>query len=1003
MFNFFIRRYRITYLIIAAILILGLFSVFTMPKEADPEVKIPFAVVTAIYPGANPTDIEELVTNKLEEKIKNLENLQRYSSTSGQGFSSVFVEFNAEADLADSYQKLRDSVANIDLPSEVEDPHVTEIRMSDMPIATYNLTDHIDPKIIQTELESIQGVSKVEIVGNKEREFQVIINQLKLANFNISLGQIIGAIQSTNINMPAGSIKIEDYKYNVRVRGKIANANDLENIIIATYANSPIYLKDIAQIQDTFAEQKSKSRIGFFQKQSQETISLQVYKKTGGNIINIVDQADKLAAKHSNIEKTSDNAWFIRDTLKTLGISGLQTMVLIIILLFLILGIRGALITGFSVPLAFLMAFISLKAGGNTLNSMVLYSLIISLGLMVDNSIIIMEGINEYMVYHHEKPLQAAISSVRNFKWPIISGTLTTVAAFLPMLLVSGILGEYFAFIPKTITATLLSSLFVALIIIPTLSARFIKTHNNHENQHKKKISKRYHFCSDCLNKLKAKYGILMQNILQSKKRRRWVLASAWIVFILVLVMPILGFMKVEMFPFSDFDTFWVGIEMTPGTTLERTSQKAFEVEKIISQIPETKNYVTNIGSLISLNSMSGSKNGSHLATITVNLKPSKERKSKSFQIVEKLKPKLESIQGAKVSLEEASAGPPSGAPIEVRIFGPDLVKLAKISETVKNILINISGTQNIKDSLEESTPEFVFSVNRQMANYYGLSTADIAFALRTALHGSKVSQVNLFGDDIDIIVKYKDNLENLDDILVAPNITLGQVTQKSLEPSLLSILHRDGEKIVTVSSNISEKADLRKILKEFDKQKQNINLPAEFRIDVGGEVEDIEQSYRETFMSMIVAVILIAFILVLQFNSFRQPFIILLSLPLAVIGVILGFLILQMPFSFPAFLGIVSLAGIAVNDAIVLIDRVNKNIKSGLKKIPALVEAGQMRMQPIFLTSITTIAGVFPLIFANEIWRPFSLALIFGLIFSTVLTLVIVPVMFNALVRVKK
>jgi len=1027
--GFFIKNYRVTYLIIIAILILGLFSLSNLPREADPEVKIPFAVVNTIYPGASPSDVEELVTDKIEEKVKNLDNLRRYTSSSGQGFSSVFVEFEAEAELQPSYQKLRDAVdeAKPLLPEVVEDPIVTEIRVSDFPIVSYSIVADLDQSefkqyadLIATELEGISGVSKVDIIGASEREFGIFIDQTKLLNFNISLNQVISAISRANFNLPAGEIEIDGYKYNVRIKNKFESIDQLKKTVVATYNSSPIYLSDIAVIKDGYKDKKTDSKIGFSGRQAENTVSLQVYKKTGGNIINIVSQADKLIhdleqsdklPSYIEIEKTDDNAWYIKDSLNRLGASGLQTMFLIVAILFLVLGLRGAIITGLSVPIAFLMAFVALYIQGETLNSIVLYSLVISLGLMVDNSIIIMEGINEYITKYNKNPLEAAILSVWNFKWAITSGTMTTVAAFAPMLLVSGILGEYFSFIPKTISATLLSSLFVALVVIPTLASRFIKLRSNgyspdYKGRRSKKVGVRYQFCAHCVDKVRKIYQDKMKIILSSKRRRRQVLISAWILFFIAIAIPISGLMKIEMFPPIDFDRFLVTVELPPGTPLETTKQKTTEVEQIIGQIPELKNYLINLGSRLSLQGTSGS--GSHLATFTVNLVEQKKRQRKVSDITEQLRPKLKTIQNADIGIEQVAAGPPSGAPIEVRIFGQDLNILADLSTQVKTILNNIEGTVNIDDSLEQSTAEFSFVIDKQQANYYGLDVATVASTIRTAIYGAEASIVNVNGDDIDITVKYDQSsfttIDQVENILIftptGQSIPLKQIAALEVNPSLLAINHRNSSRIVTVTSFIQTDANLQQILSQFDQAREQINIPSGYNIQVGGEVEDIEQSYQETFLSMIIAIILIAFILVLQFNSFTQPLIILTALPLAIIGVIFGLNVMQMSFSFPVFLGIVSLAGIAVNDAIVLVDRVNKNLSTGMEKVEGIIEAGLARMQPIFLTSLTTIAGIIPLAFADEIWRGFSITLIFGLIFSTALTLVVIPILYVSFTR---
>jgi len=1013
--GFFIKNYRVTYLLLLAIFILGFYALFTLPREAIPEIKVPFAVVNTIYPGATPFDVEDLITDEIEEKIKNLDNLNQYMSSSNQGFSSIFVEFKAEADLKDSFQKLKDAVSQAEpfLPTEAERPQVIEIRFSDMPIVSYSLVSDMDlvelkkyADIIQSEIESIGGVSKSTIIGGLEREFQIIVDPVKLANFRVALNQIISVVSRTNFNMPSGVIEIDDFKYNVRVKGKFSSQQELEKVVLKTENGLPVYLGDVSVIKDTFKEKETESRIGFKNREAKNTISLQVFKKTGGNIINIVKSTDKAVSilreqgripLTITVEKSDDYSQYIKDDLNTLGKSGLQTMVLIMILLFIVLGLRGALISGFSVPIAFLMSFIFLFSQNQTLNSIVLFSLVISLGLMVDNSIIIMEGINEFRK-KGRTPLESSLLSVWNFKWPIVSGALTTVAAFLPMLLVSGIVGEFFSYIPKTITSTLISSLFVALIIIPTLSSKFLKKNNG---------QRRYKYCSRCIDKLRGKYERMMKGILFNKKKRRTILFSAWGAFFLLVLIPASGLMKIEMFPQVDFENFVVNIKLDPGSSLEKTNEITKKVEKTVNEIPELKSYVTSLGSYMSYESYSGSERGTHLSTVFVNLVSKEQRKRKSFEIAADLREKLKEVKKGEIRVEEVQAGPPSGAPIEVRLFGDDLKDLSLAAQKIITALKEIKGTLNIKTSLENSTSDFTFTVKKERLSYFGLDTVSLASFLRTALYGSTISKVSLDGEDIDVSLRYNkerikdaDDLENLLIFTSKGPIPLKEVAVVSLEPSPLSIDHRDGERIITITSQIQTGFNLQKILKEFNEK--DLNLPETVSLDIGGEIEEIAQSYKETFLSMILAVILIAFILVLQFNSFRQPFIIMFSLPLAIIGVIIGLNILRMPFSFTVFLGIVSLAGIGVNDAIVLIDRANKNIKSGKDRIPSLIEAGSARMQPIFLTSITTIAGVFPLIFADELWRGFSITLIFGLIASTSLTLIVIPILYNAISRKK-
>ncbi|RLC38068.1 hypothetical protein DRH27_03165, partial [Candidatus Falkowbacteria bacterium] len=1012
--------YRFTYLIIFAIFALGIYSLATLPREANPEVKIPFAVVTTVFPGATPTDMEELVTDKIEDKIKNLDNLRRYTSGSGQGVSSIFVEFEAEANLAESIQKLRDAVdtASPKLPNEAENPVVTEISATDIPIVTYSIVgDFTDPElkkfsdILEREFEQIPNVSKIVKSGELEREFQIIASQTKLANFGISLGQVVSAINRTNFSLPSGSIEVDGFNYNVRVEGRFQTIENLSDIVITTYNDTPIYLRDIALIKDSFKERRTESRIGFPGRDPRPTISLQIYKKTGGNILDIVDNSQMYIdtlfengtlPQNLSIIKTNDNSTFIREDLSRLGTSGIQTMILIVIILMAVLSLRGALITGLAVPFAFLMAFIFLKIEGMTLNSLVLFSLVLSLGLMVDNAIIINEGVDEYISKYKKKPLEAAMLSVWNYKWAITAGTMTTVAAFLPMLLVSGILGEYLATLPMTISATLISSLFVAIIIIPTLVSRFIKIKPRDNGTYTHRDKKRHQFVRAIRKNLQEKYKAVLRNILPHKKKRRLAIASVWILFFLAIAVPITGLMKIEMFSDVDVDYFIINLTLPVGTALENTKLKAEEVEKIVAEIPELDNYVVNIGQSMSADFFSGSGAGaSHKASIIANLVPKKERDRKSYEISEDIRPELDSVQGIDATLESISAGPPTGAPIEVRVTGDDTKILVGITKNIEDYFKNINGVINIKNNISNAAGDFTFRIDKQKANYYGLDMISVASTLRNAIFGTSASVVNLGGEDVDITVKYNEDefttvndLENL--LITTPRgefIPLKQIAEVKLEPSLLSINHRDGDNVIIVTADIETGAILQDILNDFDAWKKSQNLPESYNIEVGGEVEDIEKSFQETFLSMIVAIILITFILVLQFNSFRQPFIILFTLPLAIIGVIFGLNLLGQPFSFPAFIGIVALTGIVVNDAIVLIDRINKNLNVGMEYFEGIIEGGVARMQPIFLTSITTIAGIFPLLFADELWFGLSITVIFGLIFSTVLTLIIIPI----------
>lgn len=1033
--GFFIKNFRFSYLLIIAIILLGTSSLFSLPRESDPEVQIPFGMVTTIYSGASPEDIEYLITNKLESEIEKLEDIKEITSNSGLGFSSIFVEFDAEIEMKEATRKLRDAVDSIkyQLPSEANDPMVTEIRANDFPLATFSLfgnysnsqlQDYAD--LIQKELENIKGVSKAPILGELKKEYQIIIDPQKIQGYKINISQVVATIASSNIALPLGNIEIDGYKYNLRTEGRFTEARVLNDLVIVYYQDQPIYLKDIAEVKDTFKDQATISRLAVQGSSPQNTMSLQVYKKTGGNILKIVDDAKnkieelketKKIPPDLDIKITNDNSVYIRKDLNTLGGSALQTILLIILIIFIAMGWKESSLAIFVIPLTFLSSFAFMKYIGFTLNSMTTFALVLSLGLLVDTAIVIMEGIFDGMEHKGLNAQEAVLYSIATFKWALISGTMTTISAFAPMLLVSGVMGEYLKYIPITVSFTLGASLFISLAILPTLASRILKKKKNryHEDHQKKKnlwqkiSNPEIPLLEKFLAPIKKEYEQKLMLLIKNKKKMRKLIFVFTILFLIATSFPITGLMKIEMFPEIDFDYFFINIETPAGTIIEETNQKTKLVEKYVSQIKECENYVTTIGASQGWYMMTDeTSNKSNLANITVNLIDAKERDLTSHQLVQRARDYFaqNNIEDMKISIPPMAAGPPSGAPVEVRITGEDLNQIIQISQDVKKILSEIEGPIDIKDNLENATGQFIINLDQSKLNYYNLSVNDIALFLRQSIYGIKASEVTKEGQSIDIKVKYdQDNFNNIEDInnmLLTTSkgpISLSTVAQIKLEPSLVSINHRNTQKIVNISSSLKEGYNANQVFQELEKKLENYNLPRNYFIDYGGEFEDIQKSFTEMFTSLIVAIILISAILILQFNSYRQPLIIMFMLPLSLIGVIFGLTILRLNFSITAFIGVLSLAGIVVNDAIVLISRINENIREcGIDFYEAIHEATVSRLQPIILTTATTVIGLLPLALRDPMWAGLSYSIIFGLSFATVLTLFVVPSLYTIL-----
>ncbi|PIR97317.1 MAG: hypothetical protein COT91_02025 [Candidatus Doudnabacteria bacterium CG10_big_fil_rev_8_21_14_0_10_41_10] len=1011
--SFFIRRSRLTVLIVVGIAIWGAVAGLSLPQEANPEVKIPFGVVTTVFPGASPTDVEELVTNKIEKKVENLDKVKLITSESSLSFSSVFVEFEASADLDKSIQDLKDAVSEVrGLPNEAEDPEAMGINFNDFPVVTFSVVGDLTDielknlgETIQKELESISGVSNVSVTGIREREISVKVNPGELERLGISINQVVGAMQAANISLPLGDVEVGELSYNVTSSGKFNSVEDLNNVVVKSSPAGSVFLSDVAKISDGLREAKSISRVSLDGGQPKPAISLQIFKRTGGNIIEIVDAAKEkienletegVIPVTAQVEVTNDVSQFIRQDFTTLRNSGLQTIVIIFILLTLALSFRKAVTAILSIPLVFMMALGILSLTGSTLNSLVLFSLVLSMGLLVDTIIVLLEGIHDGLKQGFS-PSEASIYSLQTYIWPVLAGVLTTISAFIPMFLVSGIMGEFLKTLPITIAATLGSSLFVGLVIMPGIAALLLRTGRKVDVE-KDTIFEKY-----LIHRTEALYSRFITRIIASRSLKRRFVGVLAGLFVVAVGLVALGIIPIQLFPVIDVDYFTVNIELLTGSPLESSNKITIEVENQILELSEVKNFVTNIG--VVLNTGEGGVGGSNenTAQIVVNLTVLNERDRKSFDIAADLREKFEGIAGATITVSELTAGPPTGAPVEIRITGNDFIDIDTAAGQVVGLLEEIDGVINIESDSKLSPPEFSFELVHDNMGRYGLTAASVATGLRAAVEGVTATNITLDGDDIDVVVTFSgskissvEELKNLG--IVSPSgqvVKLDQIARFEISPSLEVVRHRNLDRVVNIRGDV-EGTSSSVVKKVFEEKIAEVNLPKNVSAQFGGEVEDIQQSFTELWYSMIVAVILILFIMTVQFDSFKQPFIIILTLPLAVIGVVFGTFILGLEFGFATFLGVVALSGIVVNDAIILIDRINYNLKTRKLKISeSIVEAGNARLEPIIMTTLTTIAGVTPLAFADAFWRGLSVAVAFGIAFATVLTMVLVPILY--------
>lgn len=1029
--NFFLKKSSFSLLLIVAFVFFGVFSVIVIPKESAPEVQIPIAITTTIFPGASAEDVEELVTDKIEEALNNnLDELNKITSVSREGVSVVIAEFNADADINNSVREVKDEVEKVkrELPEEVEDPFVSDVNFVDQPIMLVSIASDLPvTKFIELaddtadELKSVKGVSKIIKSGIQEREVQVIVNKKQLHKFKMRLVDVVRALSFSNTSLPIGGITLDGIEYAVKFQGEIKETREIENIVIGTDGGQPIYLRDIAFISDGVSKSVTFSRISIDGAPSEQAVTLSVFKKSGGDITKIARsvreklaelQNDSLLAD-TNILVALDTGEFVKDDLRTLSLTGLQTIALVMVILFIAIGWREAIIAGLAIPLSFLIGFIGLHLTGNTINFISLFSLILAVGILVDSAIVVTEGTHTNM-RGGLIGKDAARKTVKEFHWPLTSGTMTTIAVFAPLFFISGITGEFIATIPFTIIFVLAASLFVALGIIPFISAKALKRRGFSLFEEKQEIY---------TAKIKDWYKTILRSILGNRKRENKFFITLIILFIVALALPVTGAVKTIFFEQEDGDFIFIEIEKPQGEELAQTDFTARMVEETLYKRKNIESFITTVGASSDFSnngSVGGGGQGSgRLANITAVLKDKRDKTS--AQISEELRDEFRSIKNAEIKILQASEGPPTGAPVLIKFFGDNLDELERAVLSAEKLLKDIKGTREVETSILGDNLEFVLRVDRAKVAEVGLDLSVIAQTLRTAIHGATATTIHKDGKDIGVEVKLNLNTNhktshdtlytNMDSIkqieIETPNgpALLGALTTASIEKSPALIRHEELNRYESVSSEIAEGIVASDIIKEFKERINEVDIRGDVIFKVGGETEDVNQSFKDMFVALIAGVLLVLSILVLQFNSFRYAVFIIAIVPLSLIGIFAGLAISGKPLSFPSMMGYIALSGIVVNNAIILIDVINKNrseskgnpwTKNNMSIQDIVIESSASRLRPIILTSLTTIIGIIPLTYASDLWSPLAFAIIFGLSFASIITLLLVPILYN-------
>ncbi len=1022
LWNFFLSRRQFTYLLIAGLVLAGVASAIVIRKESSPEVEVPIGIVVTALPGASSTEVESLVTNKIEKQLSSLSDVDKITSSSGDGISVVTVQYVASADIDSSIRKLKDEVDKVkpELPEEAKDPSVSNVNFSDQPVLIVSVSADLPfgqfaalGDTLKDELQAIPGVSRVEVQGARPRETQVIVRKEDLARYGLSLGDVSNAIRAANAALPAGKITVDDVEYSVRFAGDLTDPKDVGLIGIPTRTGAIIYVRDIATIADGVESATTLTRLSKAGAPSEQALTLNIFKGAGADVTKVADgvrtKLTELQSKPvlagSSVVVSFDAGEQVNKDLGELVRVGIETVLLVALCLFITIGWRESLVAGISVPLSFLISFVGLYYSGNTINFVSLFSLILAIGILVDAGIVIVEGMSVRLARHHD-PLRAARETVREFSWPLIAGTATTVGVFVPLFFISGITGEFIKSIPFTIIAVLIASTFVALGILPLLATLFVKeTHAGRLGE----LQDRY------ANLARSKYESFLRHMFAQPRLQKYFLWGIALAFLASLALPIFGLVKVEFFPGGGAEFVYLDLEMPEGTPLAQTDLAMRAVEERLYEHKEFESIITTVGTT---NQFSGAaSSGSRFANALILL--SDKDTKRSTDVVNRLRAQMADMTIGTIRVGEPAGGPPTGAPILIKFTGDDLGALAQASEKTANILGSMEGVADVRSSGDAGGTEFVLTADRAKLASLGLTPVAIAQTLRSAIYGVEATKIRTFGDDISVTVRANLNptaygaedasratFDAIKQIPIATadgQVLLGSLVNPTLAKGQSAIAHEGRKRIMTVSATLKSGENARDTLAAFmEKSKTDLALPDGVVMSTGGENEETNQSFMEMFFAFIAGIVIMYAVVVLEFNSFRLAGYTLMIVPLSITGVLLGLLITFKPLSFPSLLGLIALGGVIINHAIILIDSFISPLRStddgtGPRSLDDfIVRAASSRLRPIFLTTVTTAVGMIPLSFASALWAPLAFTIMFGLIFGTVLTLVFIPVMLH-------
>ncbi|WHH60872.1 efflux RND transporter permease subunit [Petroclostridium sp. X23] len=997
------------------VLVLGVVSLTHISVALIPDIEFPMAIVSTTYSGVGPQEIESIVTKPIENAVATVNNVKTIQSQSSEGNSMVMVEFNSGTDMDFAALQMREKIDMFKgmLPDDVSNPMVIKADPSMMPVVSMGVegkSNEVELKTfiedrIKPRLESLDGVASISVTGGKTREIRVELDPQKMAGYGITFNHISSALQTENLNLPGGSVEYGDKNLLIRTTGQFKSVEQIKNIPMTLSTGNIIYIRDVAEVKDDYQEVTSYTRMN-----GKDSISISVQKQTDANTLNVVnlvkEEMIKIQDEHSDIhmDLIFDQGEYIEKAIGNVAQSAILGGIFAVIVLFIFLkNIRTTFIIATSIPISVITTFIAVYFSGITINMISLGGLALGVGMLVDNSVVVLENIYRHRNEGYSR-IEAAKLGTQEVGGAVMASTLTTVAVFLPIVFVQGMAGQIFKELALTVAFSLGASLLVSLTLIPMLSSKFLKMVKPHEASRAKTLNKVFDKWDDMLNGLDHFYRKVLQWVLGHRKTTAVTVAA---IFILSLcAFPLIG---MEYMPKTDQGQFSVNIELAQGVLLEETNKITQQVEKILMDIPELEKAFVNVAT--SGRGISLGDESSNTASITGTLVSLNQRQRSTAQIVDEIRQKVKAIPGADITVSEASSsmggGMGSSSPISIKISGPDMQKLEEISTQVVELVSSVEGTRQVESSIAEGRPEAQIYVNRDKASYYGLGTSQVASAIRTTITGQVATTYKVGGDEIDIRVqvpkeKRKDfqQLKNIKIVTASGvEVSLTDIADVVLEEGPVAIGRENQQRYVSVTADIFGR-DLGSVSRDIDGKLSGLSVPSEYAITSGGEQKEMMESFVSLIQALLLAVLLVYMVMAAQFESLLHPFTIMFSIPLAYTGSLLGLLITGRSLSVNGFIGVIMLAGIVVNNAIVLVDYVNTLRATGMERREAILKAGPTRLRPILMTTLTTILGLLPMALGigegAEMQAPMATVVIGGLITSTILTLVIIPVIYT-------